>query len=231
MDWLNYHHLLYFWTVVRKGSVSKAAEELHLSQPTVSAQVRALETAIGEPLFAKKGRVQALTDVGRVVFQHADDIFGIGRDLIDTLKGRPGRRAVPLTVGVANAVPKLVVYRLIRPALQQPDAMRVVCREDDPEQLMGQLASYALDVIIANAPGARVPAGEGVQPSARPVRHRVLRRGAAGRAAEAALSRARCSTRRCCCRRPTVRCGARSRSGSRRWASGRAWSASSRTRP
>ena len=152
MDWLNYHHLLYFWTVVRKGSVSKAAEELHLSQPTVSAQVRALETAIGEPLFARKGRVQTLTDVGRVVYQHADDIFGIGRDLLNTLKGRPGQRAVPLTVGVANAVPKLVVYRLIRPALQQPDAMRVVCREDDPEQLMGQLASYALDVIIANAP-------------------------------------------------------------------------------
>jgi LysR family transcriptional regulator, transcriptional activator of nhaA len=85
MDWLNYHHLLYFWTVVRKGSVSKAAEELHLSQPTVSAQVRALETAIGEPLFARKGRVQTLTDVGRVVYQHADDIVGIGRDLLNTL--------------------------------------------------------------------------------------------------------------------------------------------------
>ena len=152
MDWLNYHHLLYFWTVVRKGSVSKAAIELRLSQPTVSAQVRSLETAIGEPLFTRKGRVQTLTDVGRVVYQHADDIFGIGRDLIDALKGRPGQRAVPLTVGVANAVPKLVVYRLIRPALQQPDAIRVVCREDDPEQLMGQLASYALDVVIANAP-------------------------------------------------------------------------------
>ena len=109
MDWLNYHHLLYFWTVVRKGGVSKAAEELHLSQPTVSAQVRSLETAIGEPLFTRKGRVQTLTDVGRVVYQHADEIFGIGRDLIDTLNGRPGQRAVPLTVGVANAVPKLVV--------------------------------------------------------------------------------------------------------------------------
>jgi LysR family transcriptional activator of nhaA len=152
VDWLNYHHLLYFWTVVRKGSVSKAAEELRLSQPTVSAQVRALEESIGEPLFAKKGRVQVLTDVGRVVYQHADDIFGIGRNLVDTLKGRPSQRATPLTVGVANAVPKLVVHRLIRPALQQPDAIRVVCREGEPDQLMGQLAAYALDLVIANAP-------------------------------------------------------------------------------
>jgi LysR family transcriptional activator of nhaA len=152
MEWLNYHHLLYFWTVVRKGSVSKAAEELRLSQPTVSAQVALLENALGERLFVKKGRDQILTDVGRVVYHHADEIFGIGRDLLEIVKGRSAGRAVQLTVGVANAVPKLVVYRLLRPALQQPEAIRVVCREDDPAQLIGQLATYALDVIIANAP-------------------------------------------------------------------------------
>jgi LysR family transcriptional activator of nhaA len=152
MDWLNYHHLLYFWTVVRKGSVSKAAEELSLSQPTISAQVKLLETAIGEPLFVRKGREQVLTDVGRVVYHHADEIFAIGRDLLETLHGRSVGRTIPLTVGVANAVPKLVVYRLIKPVLQQPDAIRVICREDDPEQLVGLLATYALDVIIANAP-------------------------------------------------------------------------------
>ena len=152
MEWLNYHHLLYFWTVVREGSVSKAAVKLRLSQPTISAQVRMLERAMGQPLFARKGRAQTLTDVGRVVYRYAEEIFSVGRELLDTLQGQPPGRGLQLTVGVANAVPKLLVYRLLRPAILQPEAIRLVCREDGPEQLIGQLATYALDVVIANTP-------------------------------------------------------------------------------
>jgi len=152
MNWLNYHHLLYFWTVVREGSVSKAAEKLGLSQPTVSAQVRMLEAALGQKLFVKKGRTQLLSDVGRTVFRYADEIFGIGRQLMNTLEGRSPGRAMQLTVGIANAVPKLVVHRLLRPAITAPDPVRLVCREDDPEQLIAQLATYMLDVVIANTP-------------------------------------------------------------------------------
>ncbi|WP_291980519.1 LysR family transcriptional regulator [Luteitalea sp.] len=150
MHWLNYHHLLYFWTVVREGSVSKAAVTLHLSQPTVSAQVRMLEQALGQQLFLRKGRTQLLTDVGRTVYGYADDIFGIGREMMKTLEGRGSWRAAPLTVGIANAVPKLVVYRLLRPVITQPDPMRLVCLEDDPEQLIAKLATYTMDVVIAN---------------------------------------------------------------------------------
>ena len=152
MNWLNYHHLLYFWSVVREGSVSKAAEKLRLSQPTISAQVRMLEKTLGQKLFVKKGRTQLLTDVGRTVYRYADEIFGIGRELMETLEGRPPGRAMQLTVGVADAVPKLVVYRLLRPAIRQPEPVRLVCREDDLEELIAQLGTYALDVVIANAP-------------------------------------------------------------------------------
>src|SRR6188508_51830 len=152
MQWLNYHHLLYFWTVVQEGGVSSAARKLRLSQPTISAQVRMLERAIGEPLFAKKGRAHVLTDVGRVVYRYADEIFSVGRELLETLEGRSPGRGIQLTVGVANAVPKLLVYRLLRPALQQPEPIRLVCREDNPEQLIGQLATHALDVVVANTP-------------------------------------------------------------------------------
>jgi LysR family transcriptional activator of nhaA len=152
MTWLNYHHLLYFWTVVREGSVSKAAEKLRLSQPTVSAQVRMLEKALGQKLFIKKGRTQLLTDVGRTVYRYADEIFGIGREMMETLEGRSPGRAMPLTVGIANAVPKLVAYRLLRPAINQPEPVRLVCWEDDPEQLIAKLGTYTLDVVIANAP-------------------------------------------------------------------------------
>jgi LysR family transcriptional activator of nhaA len=152
MNWLNYHHLLYFWTVVRAGSVSKAAEELRLSQPTVSAQVRMLEKTLGQRLFVKKGRTQLLTDVGRLVYGYANEIFGIGRELLETLKGRPTGRAMQMTVGIADAVPKLIVYRLLRPAIQLTEPVRVVCREDNAEQLVAQLGTYLLDVVIATAP-------------------------------------------------------------------------------
>lgn len=152
MAWMNYHHLLYFWTVVREGGVSRAAEKLRLAQPTISSQIRALERALGARLFARKGRGLTLTEEGRVVFRYAEEIFTIGRELQATLEGRPPGRAPVLTVGVANAVPKLIVYRLLRPAIEQPDAVRLECREDNAEQLLTALATFSLDVVIASAP-------------------------------------------------------------------------------
>ena len=152
MEWLNYHHLLYFWTVVREGGVSKAATKLRLSQPTISAQVRMLEDALGERLFLRQGRSLVLTDVGRTVYRYADEIFGIGREMMETLRGRPAGRPPQLTVGIVNVVPKLVVYRLLRPATTGPEPLRLVCREDTAEHLVADLATHALDVVIADAP-------------------------------------------------------------------------------
>ena len=152
MEWLNYHHLLYFWTVVREGGISKAAEKLRLSQPTISAQIRQLEESLGERLFQRQGRTLVPTDVGRLAYRYADEIFGIGREFMETLRGRPVGRPLPLTVGVANAVPKLIVYRLLRPATQGHDAVHLVCREGEPEQLLVDLVAHALDVVIADAP-------------------------------------------------------------------------------
>jgi len=152
MEWLNYHHLLYFWSVAREGTVSKAAEKLRLSQPTISAQIRTLERAVGQRLFQRHGRTLVLTDVGRLVYRHADEIFSIGRDLMESLRGRAAGRPVQLVVGVANAVPKLVVYRLLRPAMQGAEPIHLVCREDNAEQLVTQLSIHALDVVIADFP-------------------------------------------------------------------------------
>jgi LysR family transcriptional activator of nhaA len=152
VEWLNYHHLLYFWTVAREGSVSRAAERLRLSQPTISAQVRLLEDALGERLFERQGRRLVLTDVGRVVYRYADEIFGLGSELLETLRGRPSGRPLQLVVGVADAVPKLIVYRLLRPAVAGPSPVHLICREDNPEQLVAQLSTYALDVVIADMP-------------------------------------------------------------------------------
>ena len=152
MDWLNYHHLLYFWTVVCEGGVSKAAEKLRLSQPTISAQVKALESALGERLLERQGRALTLTETGHVVYRYADEIFTAGRELQETLKGRPPGRALQLTVGLVNAVPKLIAYRLLRPALEGPEAVQITCLEDRPDQLVAQLAVHALDVVISDSP-------------------------------------------------------------------------------
>ena len=152
MEWLNYHHLLYFWTVARHGSVSAASDELRLAQPTVSGQLRMLEDALGEKLFHRVGRRMVLTDMGRTVFRYADEIFTLGRELTDVVKGRPTGRPVRLVVGVADAVSKLIAYRLLQPALQLPEPVRIVCREDRPERLLAELSVHGLDLVLSDAP-------------------------------------------------------------------------------
>lgn len=152
MEWLNYHHLLYFWTVAKEGSIAKASQELRLSQPTVSQQIRELEEQLGEKLFARQGRGLVLTDVGRVVYRYADDIFSLGRELMDTLKDRPTGRPVRLQVGIANVVPKLVAYRILEPALRMKEKIRIVVHEDAPERLFAMLAMHGLDLVLTDAP-------------------------------------------------------------------------------
>jgi LysR family transcriptional activator of nhaA len=152
MAWLNYHHLLYFWTVAREGSVTKACALLNLTQPAISAQLRTLERSLGEKLFEKRGRTLALTDTGRVVYRYADEIFTIGRELQETLAGRPSGRPVRLTVGVVDATPKLVAYRLLEPVLRGPEPVHLVLREDRLERLLTDLALHALDIVLSDTP-------------------------------------------------------------------------------
>jgi len=157
MEWLNYHHLRYFWAAAREGSVTRAGEKLHISQPAVSTQIRGLEQALGERLFTRSGRALALTEAGRVVYRYAEEIFGLGTELMETLKGRPTGRPARLTVGIVNVIPKLIAYRLLEPAFKLPERVRVECREDRPERLLAELATHGLDLVLADAPaGASV---------------------------------------------------------------------------
>jgi LysR family transcriptional activator of nhaA len=154
MHWLNYHHLLYFWTVAREGSIVRACAQLHLTQPTISGQLRSLEKNLGAKLFERVGRQLALTDTGRLVYRYADEIFSLGRELQDTLRGRPVGRPLRLVVGVADSLPKLIAYRLIEPALRLPEPVQIVCEQGRPDQLLAQLALHTLDVVLADAPVA-----------------------------------------------------------------------------
>jgi LysR family transcriptional regulator, transcriptional activator of nhaA len=152
MDWLNYHHLLYFYMTAREGSVSRAADRLHLTHPTVSGQIRTLEIALGEKLLRKKGRGLEMTEIGRMVYRYADEIFALGRELMDTVKGRPTGQPARLVVGVADVVPKLIVRRLLEPALRAIPDLRLICRDDRSDRLIAQIASFEVDVVITDAP-------------------------------------------------------------------------------
>jgi LysR family transcriptional regulator, transcriptional activator of nhaA len=152
MEWLNFHHLLYFWTVVRMGGVAAGARELRLAQPTVSGQLRVLEHTLGEKLLVRQGRGVVPTEMGKLVFRYADEIFGLGRELQDTLRGRSLARAPRLHVGVADALPKVLVRRLLEPALSLADPVSLVCTEDKIEGLLADLAQFRLDLVLADAP-------------------------------------------------------------------------------
>jgi LysR family transcriptional activator of nhaA len=149
---LNYHHLQVFWTAAREGGVTRASEKLHVSQPTVTTQIRALELALGTKLFRRSGRRLTLTDSGRSAYRYADEIVGLGRDLLDTMKGGSPAREVRLTVGVADVLSKLIAYRIVEPALRLPEAVRLEAIEDTPERLLAELALFALDVVLSDAP-------------------------------------------------------------------------------
>ncbi|MCG8584935.1 MAG: transcriptional activator NhaR [Pirellulales bacterium] len=151
MDWLNYHHLLYFWVAAREGSISKACEHLQLAQPTVSSQIQKLEKALGEKLFERVGRNLKLTETGQLVFRYADEIFSLGRELTDAIKGRPTGKPLQLTVGAPEVIPKLIVHRLLEPALKLDEPVQIVCREGKLDSLIQELATHNLDMVLSDS--------------------------------------------------------------------------------
>jgi LysR family transcriptional activator of nhaA len=153
MEWLNYHHLYYFWTVARTGSVAAASRELRLTHPTVSAQIHQLEALIGEKLFRRAGRGLALTDVGQMAFSYANEIFGLGREFMDVVKRQSLAPSMRLAIGVTDSLSKAVVLRLLEPALRLDDKLRLVCREDKSlHDFLDELSMHRIDLVLSDAP-------------------------------------------------------------------------------
>jgi LysR family transcriptional activator of nhaA len=152
MEWINYHHLLYFWTVVSEGSISQACKKLRLAQPTISTQLHSLEHQLGEKLFQRSGRKLQLTEIGRLVFGYADEIFTLGSELTDTLKGRPSGRPIRFTIGITDAMPKLIAFRLLEPALHMQQPVHLICLEGKTQQLLAELMTHGLDLVLSDTP-------------------------------------------------------------------------------
>jgi LysR family transcriptional activator of nhaA len=154
MEWLNYHHLFYFWTVARAGSIAKASAELRLAQPTISNQLKTLEGSLGVKLLERQGRRLVLTDVGRTVLRYADDIFRTGQELQRAVKGLPTGQRLRLVAGVADVIPKRLAALLLQPVVDTHPDLALVCREGPLPQLLAALAVHDLDVVIADVPAS-----------------------------------------------------------------------------
>jgi LysR family transcriptional regulator, transcriptional activator of nhaA len=152
LNTLNYHHLLYFWAVAKEGSLRLASERLHVSQPSISAQLKQLEESLGTPLFTRTTRSLVLTDTGQTVLEYAEEIFSLGQELLTAVRQEPGQRPVRLHVGVADSVPKIIVRQHLTPVFELGRLVRVICREGSLEELITQLAGHKLDVVLADEP-------------------------------------------------------------------------------
>lgn len=156
---MNHKHLHYFWTVARSGSVAAAAERLHLTPQTISAQIKLLEDSLGTPLLQPAGRGLKLTEAGRLALGYADEIFALSDALKARLGHRQGAPSLPFRVGVSDAVPKNIAYRLLAAVTELPEPVRLVCHEGKLDRLLAELALHRLDLVVADRPlpsGVRV---------------------------------------------------------------------------
>jgi LysR family transcriptional activator of nhaA len=161
MEWLNYHHFLYFWVVAKEGTIVKAGEKLMLAHPTISGQIHRLEQSLGTKLFQKRGRRLELTESGQVAFRYAEEIFNLGRDFVDTIKGHASSKALRLIVGVAGVVPASMVRLFLEPAFSLGHDIQMVVRADSSvEEFLVDLALHRIDVVISDGPA---PSGVAVR--------------------------------------------------------------------
>ncbi len=154
---MNFKHLHYFWVAAKAGGVVRAGEQLHTTPQTLSAQIKLLEDRLGRRLFRKSGRQLELTDDGRVALRYADEIFALGSELETALREKRGTReqALELRVGIEDVVAKSVAYKLLEPALNLADPVKLICAEGSFDDLMAQLALHRLDLVIADEPLTR----------------------------------------------------------------------------
>jgi LysR family transcriptional activator of nhaA len=153
MQWLNFHHLLLFTTLVREGSLVAAGRVLRLSHSTLSAQVHAFEESLGAKLVERQGRRLVPTETGRMVVRYGEEIFGLGRELLESVQGRAASTS-RMRVGIVDVIPKLMVRRLLQPLLSSDPPIHLVCSEEPHDRALAQLALHEIDVVLSDSPAA-----------------------------------------------------------------------------
>lgn len=156
----NYNHLLYFWTTVREGGIGRAASSLHITPQTISGQIKLLERELDGPLLQKQGRRVVPTELGQTVFEYADELFGLGQELVRVVQGAAPRERRSVTIGVSDVVPNLVTWRVVAPLMQGEKPFRVTCHTGGLDTLVAELAAHKLDLVLASS---ALPANAGLR--------------------------------------------------------------------
>lgn len=149
---MNLKHLYYFWKVAKHGGVMRAGEAIHISPQTLSGQIKLLEARLGMALFQRHGRHLELTEAGKVAFEYAEELFALSAELDQVMKNFPAGRPTEFRVGVSDALPKSLAYRLLRPAIMQPKPVRIICREWRLDRLLAELAMHRLELVLCDTP-------------------------------------------------------------------------------
>lgn len=181
---MNLKHLYYFWKVAKAGGLMRAAEAINITPQTLSGQIGLLEESLGVVLLTKSGRGLVLTEAGKLALEYAEELFALSAELEDALKHAPKGRSPEFRVGVSDAVPKSLVFRLLEPAVRGEEAARVVCREWRLDRLLGELSVRRLDLVISDGP---VPPSVNV----RAYNHKLLESGVSFVATPALAARSR----------------------------------------
>jgi len=149
-EFLNYHHLRYFWSVAREGSLRAASEALRVSQPSICSQIQQLEAALGEDLFRPRGRSLELTEFGRMILGYAEEIFTLGGEVLRAARQAPTVRSLRLHAGIVDSFPKLMSYDILRPIFDHQPPVQLTCQEGKLPDLLALLTAHRLDVVLAD---------------------------------------------------------------------------------
>lgn len=154
VEFLNYHHLRYFWTVAKEGSLRRASEKLKVSQPSMCTQIQLLEAALGEDLFRPSGRSLQLTEFGQFVYGYAEEIFTLGSEILRATKQAPSARSLRLHVGIVDSFPKLMSSEILMPVFQHQPPVQLTCHEGKLADLVARLNTHRLDVVLSDEPAS-----------------------------------------------------------------------------
>jgi LysR family transcriptional activator of nhaA len=158
---LNYHHLHYFYVTATEGSIIRASVILNLTPQTISGQIATLESNLGFALFDRVGKRLVLNEQGKIAYSYAEDIFGLGDELLQTLKSQTHGQQKVFSIGVTDVLPKVLAFDLFRSCFDDNEDLRLVCKEGDLDELLVELASNHIDIILSDrplSPGTRVMA-------------------------------------------------------------------------
>jgi LysR family transcriptional activator of nhaA len=153
-EFLNYHHLRYFWTVAKEGSLKRASEKIRVSQPAMSTQIQQLGVALGGDLFRPSGRSMVMTEFGQMIFGYAEEIFTLGGEILRATKQAPSTRSLRLNVGIVDSFPKLMSYDILRPVFEHQPPVQLTCHEGKMADLVSQLNTHRLDVVLTDEPAS-----------------------------------------------------------------------------